>query len=112
MADDVTVTGDYDGMVVAGARRAQRSLLKGATGDIELAAVADDVVVTNAPNGTVARAADGVTGNDANGKAVSAGNESTIGNTTSSGGSGSGSSRPDPDPDPIPRSLMRTRRGA
>ena len=101
VADDVTVTGDYDGMVVV-AKEGAKVSLKGATGDIELVAVADDVAVTNAPNGTVVRAADGVTGTTANGKAVSAGNESTIGKTTSSGGSGGGSSRPDPDPDPDP----------
>ena len=97
VADDVTITGDYDGMIVV-AKEGAKVSLKGATGDLEVVAVADNVSVTNAPNGTVVRAADGVTGLTANGKTVSAGDEITIGRTTSSGGSsGGGSSRPDPD---------------
>ena len=98
VADDVTITGDYDGMIVV-AKEGAKVSLKGATGDLEVVAVVDNVSVTNAPNGTVVRAADGVTGLTANGKTVSAGDEITIGRTTSSGGSssGGGSSRPDPD---------------
>ena len=98
VADDVTITGDYDGMIVV-AKEGAKVSLKGATGDLEVVAVADNVSVTNAPNGTVVRAADGVTGLTANGKTVSAGDEITIGRTTSSGGNGGGggNSRPDPD---------------
>ena len=101
VAGDVNITGAYDGVIVV-AKEGAKVSLKGATGDLEVVVVADNVAVTNAPNGTVVRAADGVTGTTVNGKAVGAGDEVTVGKTTSSGGSGGGSHDPDPKPDPDP----------
>jgi hypothetical protein len=69
-ADDVTITGDFSGIVVAANDKTTVDL-KGVTGTPTVNVLANDVAITNAPAGTTVTTAEDVTGTTANGSAVS-----------------------------------------
>ncbi len=72
VANNVTVSGDFSGDVVVASEGAQVSL-KGATGEVNVNVVADDVAVTDAPVGATIQVGDGVEGATANGAELAAG---------------------------------------
>ena len=92
LADNVTITGDADATVVVAAEGAKVSM-KGYTGDATVSVVANDVAITNAPEGTVITVADDAAGTTVNGEAVAVGEEIVIPEkqpAPSGGGSSSG----------------------
>ena len=89
LADNVSITADEPITVVVANEGATVSLA-GATGEVEVIALENNVAVTDAPVGATIAAKEGVTGTTANGQAVAPDSEITITAPSTGGGTSSG----------------------
>lgn len=89
LADNVSITADEPITVVVANEGATVSLA-GATGEVEVIALENNVAVTDAPVGATVAAKEGVTGTTANGQAVAPDSEITITAPSTGGGTSSG----------------------